>query len=203
MSDERGSNRHSAMKKYFLSALLFLIFSCDDSGRNVPSVFGNEHLEFFSELHAENERAKDTMIREFNSFIHRSLENDLKTEAEALLSSITEPASFIDSLRQRMKQINGSDAENLYTINKLIGDGPLGDTLNFHVEKSLVQARKIVLLDDQKKSIDSIRFNLMNSSRQGIRWQTELFGKTNPVGATLILYGLENELYSLGIISFR
>ncbi len=134
------------------------------------------------------------MIREFNSFIHRSLENDLKTEAEALLTSITEAASFIDSLRQRMKQINGSDAANLYTINKLIGDWPLGDTLNFHIEKSLVQARKIVLLDD---------LNLMKSSKHGVRWQAELFGKTNPVGATLILHGLENELYTLGIISFR
>ncbi len=191
------------MKGYLFAFICLFIMSCNESGKKVNEVVNIAIDGSSAELQAENAKLKEYLSLRYQNLLKSSTDTVLKSRANILFKEISQTDSFIDSLQDAVKQLNREDVESVKVIKNFLAEGNLGDSLHNCLNNTFQQAKDFSVNQEQKKAIDSIKTNMFNPMRTGKSWQEELFGMTNPLGASLILFGLQKELYNVGKIAFE
>lgn len=191
------------MNKYFFVFVFFATLSYNEPDKIANEAVNKTIDDASVELQAENDKLKDSLFFHYQNLLKSSIDTGLKSKAVSLFEKVSKTDEFIDSLLTVVKQLNRDDVENVKTIRELLAEGNLGDSLNHCLSNTFLQAKVFSANEEQKIVIDSMKTNMFNSMGTEKNWQGELFGMTNPLGASLILFGLQKELYNVGIIAFK
>ena len=119
------------------------------------------------------------------------------------MAKVLKTGSLIDSIDRVINYLNQDDVKNVTAVKNILVDSGLGDTLSFYLNNSFQLAIDFSINKEKKETIDSIKENIFYPMEKDKSWQDELFGMTNPLGASLILIGLKKELYKASIIAFK
>jgi hypothetical protein len=191
------------MNKYFFVFVFLTTLSCNEPDKRVNEAVNKTIDDASAELQTENDKLKDSLFLWYQNLLKSSSDTVLKSKAVFLFEKVSKTDSFIDSLQTVIKHLNRDDVENVKTIKEILAEGSLGDSLKHCLNSTFLQARDFSVNQEQKTAIDSLKTNMFYSMRTGKSWQEELFGMTNPLGASLILFGLQKELYNVGKIAFK
>lgn len=191
------------MNKYLFVFVFLATLSCNEPDKKANEAVNKTIDDASVELQAENDKLKDSLFFQYQNLLKSSIDTGLKSKAVSLFEKVSKTDEFIDSLQTIVKQLNRDDVENVKTIRELLAEGYLGDSLNHCLSNTFLQAKDFSVNQEQKIAIDSIKINMFNPIGTGKNWQDELFGMTNPLGASLILFGLQKELYNVGKIAFK
>lgn len=189
------------MNKYLF--IFLVILSCNEPGKRANGVVNKTIDDASVEFQIENGKLKDSLFLQYQNLLKFSSDTVLKSKAAFLLKKMSNTDSFIDSLQAVIKRLNRDDLENIKIIKGLLVKGNLGDSLNHCLSSTFQQAIDFSVNQEQKIAIDSITINVFNLMGAGGNWQAELFGMTNPLGASLVLFGLQKELYNVGRVAFK
>jgi len=177
--------------------------SCNEPDKKATEVVNKTIDEASEELRAENLKLKQSLTLAYQNLIQSSGDTSLKSKANHLFEKVSKTDNFIDSLQSVIKSLNRDDVENVKAVKNLLAEGSLGDSLSFYLNNTFQQAKDFSINQGQKEIIDSIKTNMFSPMGMGKSWQAELFGMTNPLGASLILFELQKELYNVGEIAFK
>lgn len=191
------------MNKYLFVFVLLATQSCNEPNKKTNEVVNKTIDDASVELQVENDKLMDSLYLRYQNLLKSSKDTLLKSKAVFLFENVSKTDSFIDSLQAVVRQLNRDDVKNVKTIKDLLAEGSLGDSLNNYLNNTFLQAIDFSVNQDQKTAIDSIKINMFKPLGTGKSWQEELFGMTNPLGASLILFGLQKELYNVGEIAFK
>lgn len=191
------------MKKSLFGFIFWATISCNAPDKKAAEVINKTIDNASEELKVENLKLKQDLFLVYQNFLQHSVDTGLKSRARILFNELSKTDVFIDSLQIVVSKLNRDDVENVKTIKNLLGEGSLGDSLNDCLSTVFQQAKDFSINPWQKKAVDSISANMFKSMGSGKNWQRELFGMTNPLGASLILFGLQKELYNVGEIAFK
>lgn len=191
------------MNKSLLIFFLLAIISCNEPDKKATEVVNKTIDEASEELRIENLKLKQDLNLVYQNLIQSSGDTSLKSRAKLLFEKVSKTDNFIDSIQGVMKSLNRDDVENVKAVKSLLAEGSLGDSLNFYLNTIFQQAKDFSINQGQKGKIDSIKTNMFSPMGMGKSWQAELFGTTNPLGASLILFALQKELYNVGEIALK
>lgn len=191
------------MNKWLFGFIFWSMISCNAPDKKATEVVNKRIDNASEELSAENMKSKQALFIAYQNFLQSSVDTGLKSRAKFLFNEVSKTSSFIDSIQIVVKKLDRDDVENVKAIKNLLAEGSMGDSLNNYLSNAFHQAKEFSTNPEQKETIDSMTTNVFKSMGSGKDWQTELFGMTNPLGASLILFGLQKELYNVGEIAFK
>jgi len=191
------------MNKSLLIFIFLGILSCNDPDKKATEVVNKTIDEASEELRVENLELKQSLTLVHQNLIQSSSDKSLKSKANLLFEKVSKTDDFIDSIQSVFKTLNRDDVEGVKAVKNLLAEGRLGDSLRFFLNNTFQQAKDFSINQGQKEKIDSIKTNMFSPMGMGKSWQAELFGMTNPLGASLILFSLQKELYNVGEIALH
>lgn len=179
------------------------MFSCSEIDQKTQKKVTEAIDEASSDLEVENAKLKDSLSIRYENLLKSSVDSNLKAKAVYLHGRLLEVNRLIDSLKAVVKSIDSDDVEGVKAIKVLLADSPLGDSLNSRMRTTFQHASEFSVNRPQQFVVDSISSNVFAPMGTGKKWHAELFGRTDPVGASFILFGLQKELYQIGIAAFQ
>ena len=156
----------------------------------------------FKELASRHGEKTRQLKEHFLTFVASSKDSSERGNMHAVYNSFLETDKFLDSIQIIVQGINNTNVKGVEAINELLIKGELGDSLHKRLVLTFKQAQGVAIPQRQRAVIDSIRRAVLLPTNANKDWQDELFGLTDPFGASLILSGLREEVLNAGIIIF-
>lgn len=150
------------------------------------------------DMRAEVKKAKEDFIAHYQTARNRwpdSLDNRTLQELEF---SIISTDSYLDSLKREMDELDEMDAHNVNLVKTTFLYKGAGDSIINKLRRSIAASQNAARTEQQKFAIKAASDSLFFETSD--RWKEQMFGLTNPLGASMIIYGLQTELYKIGMI---
>jgi len=182
--------------------LIVLSYGCGNVGRNTERLVDNEISKSKIEMANEIENNKI----QFNGLCEKAL-NDTKDIAskeklERLQESVIQTAIFLDSLKKEMDKLDEFDGRSVDIVKNVFLYHNAGDSIFSKLKSTIGGAEETALNNDNKVSIINMRDSLLDEP-DSRKWNEQLFGLTNSLGASMILYGIQIQLYRIGMEALK
>ena len=137
--------------------------------------------------------------RDFENQIQEQFANNTDPACKQRLmrfkESVLNTSSFLDSLRKELNKLDDMEVKNIELVRDIFISQGIGDSVQNKIKRNTSMAESIAEDVGNKAIIRSLRKNLFQDNP--IEWNKHNFGLTGPLGAKIILYGMEEELYKI------
>lgn len=192
---------YSSIVNTFMVLFILALLSCNNLSRNVEQAIEDDINDSKAEMNNEIEKVKIQFTNKYTKAINN---NDVivKQDLEELHSSITQTATYLDSLKREMDRLNADDVNNVEHVKRTFLYNGVGDSVFNKLKSSIAIAEAITETRQGKIAIKNMRDSILKEPNI-YKWKEEYFSLTNSLGASMILYGFQSELYRIGIESLR
>jgi hypothetical protein len=177
---------------------LFLLLSCN-------SLSGGIEQQVKSKVEASKHEMNDGVQKLKQDFtaLYQKTEKDnvdisYKQKLQQLYNTVFTTDKYLDSIKREMSKLNEMDVQNVQQVKAIFLYQGVGDTIMKKLNASIEAAEQVAKNEQQKATIKVSKASLFNQSSND-KWKEQMFGLTNPLGVSIIIYGLQTELYNIGI----
>lgn len=174
--------------RIFIVLFSLLITACNDRSGDLSAV-KSEMTKDVKKLKEEfSSSCKEALMSVDDSLGRQKIQN--------LCHSIDDANSYLDSVKSEMDKFDGRDVNNVEMVRVKFVYRGVGDSVLNKVKSSMVVAQEASSTKQQLYSIKAVRDSLFDKPNDKLN--EELFGMSGSAGASLIIYGLQTELYRVG-----
>ena len=150
------------------------------------------------DMNAEIQEVKEDFIEHCRRAEEARPDNSDKRKLQELESSINSTDNYLDSMKQELDKLDEMDVSNVELVKATFLYKGVGDSIINKLKSSILAAQNTAKTEQQKLAIKAISDSLFSVSSD-IKWKENMFGLTNSLGASMIIYGLRTDLYNIGI----
>lgn len=151
-------------------------------------------------MNAEVEKSKQDFTATYQA-AERSTNDQLALQdLQIFRTTFTSTDNYLDSLKTEMDKLDEMDVRNVELVKSTFLYKGVGDTIVNKLKASIVAAQSIARTETQKKAI-KVSSDSLGIEPNSDLWKEQTFGMTNPLGASMVLYGLRMELHKIGRIA--
>jgi hypothetical protein len=184
--------------KILTSLTLTLLFGCNNLSGHIEQQVDSKVERAKQDMSAEVQRAKEDFTAHFKATEENQADILIKRKLQELKFSIISTDSYLDSLKREMGKLDENDVRNVELVKATFLYNGVGDSIFNKLKRSIAAAENAAKTDQQKIAIISASESLFTATSAD-KWKEQMFGLTNPLGASMIIYGLQTELYNIGI----
>jgi len=177
---------------------LTLLLGCNNLTDHIENQVDRNIETSKAEMNAEVQRAKEDFTARLRMAIQNELDNSNMRKLYELQFSIVSTDSYLDSLKKEMDKLDENDVRNVDFVRATFVYKGVGDSIIKKVKGSILTALNAAKSERQKSEIKSASDSLFWEPSVDT-WKEETFGLTNPPGASMIIYGLQTEIYRIGV----
>lgn len=182
--------------KILISIILFFLFSCNNLSDNIKNNVVQKVDNAKQEMKLEVKSEKENFLKNLKNVEIKSDTNS-KQKLRELNISVMNTAEFLDSLQNEMNKLDESDVRNVELVKNIFLYSGIGDKIHDSLKRCITLSQSITQNNANKASIQSMSDSLFNGYKSE-KWTELNFGLTNPLGASMIIYGLQIELFRIG-----
>lgn len=182
--------------------IMLVLFSCDNLSTNVEQAVDENISDSKAEMNNKIEKSKIKFINKYTKAINNNNDVKVRQNLQELHSSITQTATYLDSFKREMDRLDAIDEDNVEHVKRIFLYNGVGDSVFNKLKRSIAIAEEITLNQQSKIAIKNMRDSIFNKPDIN-KWREGYFRLTNPLGASMVLYGFQSELYRIGMESLR
>ena len=141
------------------------------------------------------QREKIAFIKQIRKRFSGKTDLAYKQRLMQFKEAVLNTSSFLDSLRRELSKLDDMDVKNVEFVKGMFVYQGMGDSIQNKMKRNTLLAEGLVVDPGKKSTIRSLNNNLFKYS--GNEWNMLNFGFTGPLGAHMILNGIEDELYKI------
>lgn len=179
-----------------------VLLACNNVTNTVEKTVNSEVSKSKIEMDDEIEKSKAQFNASYTKAAAKAKDSSAKRNLQGLQLSIVQTATYLDRLKKEMDKLDENDVKNVERVKTIFVSDNVGDTVFSKLQSSISKAQEIALSNESKSAIASIRDSILYEADGG-QWKAQLFGLTNPLGASMILYGYQTQIYKIGMESLK
>ena len=184
--------------KTLSTVLLLFLLSCNSFDAHIKQQVHGKVETAREDMRTEVQKAKRNFTRQYEAVQTSQPDSLDKRILEELRFSIISTDDYLDSLKREMDKLDESDVSNLEMIQTTFLYNGAGDSIINKLKRAFTTAQNAAKTDQQKLAIRSSSDALFGET-SAAKWKEQLFGQANSLGASMIIYGLQTELYNVGM----
>lgn len=182
------------MKTLPLLTLTFLL-GCNNLGSHIEQNVDSNIATAKQDMDAEVEKSKQDFIAAYQIAEKSS---DDKLALQTFKANLISADNYLDSLKTEMDKLDEMDVHNVELVKSTFLYKGAGDSIIYKLNNTIATAQAVAKTEKQKAAIKASGDSLGIAATPDT-WKEQTFGLTNPLGASMILYGLRAELYNIGM----
>lgn len=181
---------------------LTLLLSCNSLSGHIEQQVDSQVETAKQDMNAEVEKFKQDFMAAYQAAIKSTNDQMTQQDLQTFRATVTGTDNYLDSLKTEMDKLDEMDIQNVELVKTTFLYKGVGDTIASKLNASIAAAQSVARTDIQRAAVKN------SSDSLGIEpnpdtWKEQAFGMTNPLGASMILYGLRTELYKIGIEALK
>lgn len=200
-----NKNKIAVLKKSFLGVTKALtvvciagLYSCSNIGSNVEQSVNEQISQSKDEMDEEINKAKTQFITTYTAALNRAADSGVRQKLQSVYSTITQTGMYLDSVKKEMDKLDANNVRNVEHVKSTFLNAGVGDSL-FNKLRSSIQLTEEAAASPETKTTIANKRDSIFSEPDTQKWKQQYFGLTNPLGASMILYGFQTELYEIGM----
>ncbi len=185
------------MKTLPLLTLAFL-FGCNSLSGHIEQQVESKVETAKDDMSVEVQKLRKEFTIHFQAIEASSIDSLNKQKLQKLKTSIISTDNYMDSLKREMDNLDEMDVHNVELVKITFLYKGAGDSIIYKMKRSIAAAQNVAKTEQQRLAIKAARDSLFTGSSDD-KWKEQMFGLTSPLGADMIIYGLQTELYNVGI----
>jgi hypothetical protein len=185
------------MKTLPLLTLTFLL-GCNSLSNHIEQQVDSKVETAKQDMNAEVEKSKQDFIAAYQAAEKSNDDKLAMQNLQAFKATFTSADNYLDSMKTEMDKLDEMDVHNVELVKSTFLYKGVGDTIINKLNRTIATAQVVARTEKQREAIKAVRDSL-GIEPNPEAWKEQLFGMTNPLGASMVLYGLRTELYSIGI----
>lgn len=176
---------------------LTLLLSCNNLSGHIEQQVDSKAETAKQDMNAEVEKSKREFIATCQTVEKNTADRLALQKLQTFKATITVADNYLDSLKTEMDKMDDMDVHNVELVKSTFLYNGAGDSIIHKLNNMIAAAQAIAKTDKQKAAIKASSDSLGIASNFDT-WKEQTFGLTNPLGASMILYGLRTEVYNIG-----
>src|SRR5215218_7871568 len=173
---------------------LTLLLGCNSISRHIEQQVDSKVETVKQDMDAEVEKSKNNFKALFQ-IVEKSKDDKLELQnLQTFQATITSADNFLDSVKTEMDKLDEMDVHNVELVKSSFLYKGTGDTIISKLKSSIAAAQAVAKTSKQKAAIKALS-DALGIEPNPDTWKEQTFGMTNPLGASMVLYGLRTELY--------
>lgn len=181
--------------------LLFLLFSCNSLSSHIEQHVDNKVEASKQEMKDEVQNIRQGFITSYKNKSNKLVDSLDKAMLQELYHSVIHADTYLDSLKGEMDKMDEMDVTNIELVKTTFLYKGVGDSIFNKLKTSINAAQNAAGTERQKAVIQAANDSLFNVPAD--KWKEQFFGLTNPLGASMIIYGFQTELYRIGMEALK
>jgi hypothetical protein len=181
---------------------LTLLLGCNSLSGHIEQQVDSKVETAKQEIEAEVEKAKQDFIATYQAVEKSSADKVALQDLQTFRATFSSADNYLDSLKSEMDKLDEMDIRNVALVKSTFLYKGVGDTIVSKFKASLAAAQSIARTEPQRTAIKASS-NSLGIDPSPDTWKEQTFGMTNPLGASMVLYGLRAELYKIGLKALR
>jgi uncharacterized lipoprotein NlpE involved in copper resistance len=186
------------MKTLTLLILTLLLLSCNNLSGNIEQQVDGKVETGKQDMNAEVETVKQDFIAAYQTVVKRTNDKLALQDLQTFKATITNTDNYLDNLKAEMDKLDEMDVKNVQLAKSTFLYKGVGDTIINRLNHTIATAQDVARTEKQKAAIKTVTDSLGIGPNPDA-WKEQVFGLTNPLRASMVLYGLRTELYRIGI----
>ena len=182
--------------KILTSIILFFLCGCNNLSDSIKNNVDKKVDNAKQEMQLQVKSEKENYLKNLKNVEVKS-DTNLKTKFQELNVSVINTAEFLDSLQNEMNKLDESDVRNVELVKNIFLYRGIGDKIHDSLKRCISLSQSIAQNNGNKAVIQSMSDSLFNGYNSE-KWTELNFGLTSPLGASMIIYGLQVELFRIG-----
>ena len=200
-SPELIGNALTITMKTLTIPFLFILFSCNSLSEHTKQQVDDKVETSKEDMNADVQNLRQGFVVTYNEKLKSQTDSSGKQKLQGLYNLIIATDTYLDSLKGEMDKLDEADINNVESVKTIFLYKGAGDSIINKMKRSIEAAQKNTSTERGKIGIKATSDTLFNVSAE--KWKEQTFGLTNSLGASMILYGLQTQLYAIGIKSLN
>lgn len=182
------------MKRHiiFILTTVTTFTSCDNMIQKVNQQVENSIKTSKMVMDSDVVSAKETFSETYEKVLQSTTDSSVSRKIVDLYSKINGTSNYIDSLKLEMNKLDDKDLQSSTLVKKIFLNDGIGDSVFNKVKLSYTQAIDIALTDTAKSRLKKVQDIYTTETKK------QFFEMNGPLGANMILYGIQSELIKDG-----
>jgi hypothetical protein len=184
------------MKTLSLLTLTFLL-SCNSLSGHIEQQVDSKVETAKEDMNAEIRKAKENFTAQYLAAIGQQSDSLTMYKLRQLNFSISTADKYLDSMKREMDELDVKDVNNTELVKITFLYRGAADSIINKMKNAIAAAQQAAKTEQQRLAIRAASDSLF--SQPDDKWKENLFGINNSLGASMIIYGLQTELYTMGM----
>jgi hypothetical protein len=185
------------MKTLPLLTLTFLL-GCNSLGDHIEQQVDSKVGTAKQDMNAEVEKSKGDFIAAYHATEKSNDDKLVLQKLQTFKAAIATTDNYLDSLKTEMDKLDEMDVHNVELVKSAFLYKGAGDSIINKLNNTIATAQAVAKTEGQKAAI-KVSSDSLGIAPSPDKWKEQTFGMTNPLGASMILYGLRIALYNIGM----
>lgn len=172
--------------------------SCSNMGSTVEQSISEQVSQSKAEMDGEIQKAKTQFTNTYTVALNKAIDSVTRQKLQNVYSTITQTGMYLDSVKKEMDRLDANDVKNVAYVKNTFLEKGVGDSL-FNKLRSCIQLTEQAAASQESKTTIAKKRESIFNEPDTQKWKQQYFGLTNPLGASMILYGFQTELYEIGM----
>lgn len=174
-----------------------IFFSCNNLSEHIEQQVDKEVETSKQYMDAEADKSKNNFLILVRAAKKSQNDHSEQQQLHELETIITGTDNFLDSLKTEMDKLDELDVRNMELVKSTFLYKSIGDSIISKLTRSIAIAQTIAKTEKQKAAIKALS-DTLGIQPNPEKWKEQTFGLNNSLGASMILYGLRMELFTIG-----
>lgn len=143
------------------------------------------------------QKARDNFTALYQAQAKDSANSLHRQQLLQLYRVVGDTGDYLDSLKLEMDKMNEMEVNNSYKVKAIFMYKGAGDSIINKFNRTISMAMVLAKTEEQKALIAAASQNLFNEADPN-KWKENQFGMLSSLGASMIIYGFQSQLYQVG-----
>ena len=179
-----------------------VLFGCNSFTEHTKLQVDESMKKAKQEMDDEVNKNKKDFTLSYQNALEKNKDSLDQKNINEFRGSLIKTENYMDSLNREMNKLDENDVNNVSVVKEIFLNKGHGDSILISIKNAIAVAQGITRNTSGATKIKATSDSLISESSPG-KWTQQLFGLTNPLGASMILYGLQTELYKIGNLTLQ
>lgn len=177
---------------------LTLLLGCNSLGGHIEQQVDSKVETAKQDMNTAVEKLKQDFTAAYQAAEKSNGDKLALQNLQTFKATLSSTENYLDSLKIEMDKLDEMDVHNVELVKSTFLFKGAGDSIINKLNSTIATAQAVAKTEKQKAAINALSDSLRIAPNPDT-WKEQTFGMTNPLGASMILYGLRTELYNIGI----
>ncbi|RPD43445.1 hypothetical protein [Paracnuella aquatica] len=177
---------------------LLLLLSCNNLSGHIEQQVDSKVATAKQDMNSEVEKAELDFIAAYQIAKKRDGDKLQLQNLQTFKTTIASADDYMDSLKTEMDKLDEMDVQNVEQVQSTFLYKGVGDSIINKLNRILAAAQVVARTEEQKVAI-KVMSDSLGMEPNPDAWKEQVFGLTNPLDVSMVLYGLRIELYRIGM----